>query len=180
VTTQQWEQGLGELTGVAGFDSHGRMVGRGGRRDRHKPTVWALQIRVYQPHAEPIEIQRQWSGPEGLTPETGLQTFMKRPVGEDHWIFDLERIHDANSQAASSSPDTAAALAAAGGHAGQLVFLLPGVPRVAIPAWTPESSGAATGTPTPQLLRCPNCGGPLELTAEGRCTYCETRVQVGQ
>jgi hypothetical protein len=176
-----WERTVAEVTGVAAFDEHGKVVDPAdhGLFGHHRKVTWSVQLKVYPLHSKPAEARHKVD-PIGTIPVVGQQTYVKRQDG-GIWYMDYDRIHEANVEAARSNPDAAAALAAAGSLAGELLVLLPGVPRQSVPQWTPEpAADASAGTPpsAATAMLCPNCGAPLELTVQGRCRSCGTPIDL--
>jgi hypothetical protein len=177
-----------EVIGAAAFDDHGKMIGAPkqghfGARHGDKAAKWAIDLRIYPAHFEPFVV-RVHSDPRGALPTAGQQTLVIKERNRS-CTFDLQAIYKRNAAAAQSVPEVADALAAAGPDGSRLVVLLPGVPRLPEPTWTPlpsAASGAATadapGSVTATVVTCPNCGAPLEITSDGKCGYCEVPISL--
>jgi len=175
-----------EVIGAAAFDAHGNLIGRPPKHGHfgihHDESVatWAVDLRVYPAHFEPFAV-RVHTTPRGEPPRAGQRTFVTKQRSQ-RCTFDLQSIYERNAAAAQSVPEVADALAVAGPDARRLIVLLPGVPRLPEPAWTPLPTDAAprgtSGTVTATVATCPNCGAPLELTSDGKCRYCVTPISL--
>jgi hypothetical protein len=184
------ESSLGEVVGAAAFDAHGNAVketakhGHFGMHHEEQVSKWSIDIRVFPSHFAPFEIRIQ-ANPSGALPVAGQQTFISKQRNQAS-AFDLKAIYEANASAGQSRPDVAEALTAAGPDASRLFVLLPGVPRITEPTWTPLATSTApsdlptTGTVTATEATCPNCGAPLAITPQGTCQYCEVPITLQQ
>jgi hypothetical protein len=167
---------LAVIQAIGMFDENKRLV-TGEEQERHhlrhhqaQVVEWMVDLEVFPPDADPFESRRHCE-PAPIVPVAGQQTLVSiLDVQEGRATqLDYAAILACNRRAAETVPSVAELLTSAGEKADRLVALLPGVPLLPKPAATNAAAGYG-------VQRCPNCGAPLELTAERTCKFCASPV----